>query len=77
MQLPLAFLEGVKYNKGVARKRLPADIRAFFVKMGAQGGKIGGRIRAERLTPERRKEIAQRAIAARWAKQGERRTNPA
>jgi hypothetical protein len=55
----------------MAKKRLPADIRAYFVKMGAQGGKIGGRIRAERLTPERRKEIARNAIAARWSKRNE------
>jgi hypothetical protein len=36
--------------------------------MGAEGGRIGGKIRARNLTPERRKEIAQKAIAARWAK---------
>lgn len=31
-------------------------------------GKRGGRARAEKLTPEQRKEIAQRAAAARWKK---------
>jgi hypothetical protein len=53
----------------MAKKRLPADIKAYFVKMGAQGGRIGGKRRAEALSPERRKEIARIAIAARWAKQ--------
>jgi hypothetical protein len=52
----------------MAKKRLPPDIKAYFVKMGVQGGRIGGKRRAEALSPERRKEIAQKAIAARWAK---------
>lgn len=29
----------------------------------------GGKARAKALTPERRKEIARKAIAARWAKE--------
>jgi len=32
--------------------------------MGRKGGQIGGKARAERLTPERRKEIAQKAGSA-------------
>ena len=32
--------------------------------------KTGGRARAERLTPEQRREIAKKASAARWAKAG-------
>lgn len=31
-------------------------------------GRKGGPARAAALTPERRKEIAQKAVAARWAK---------
>jgi len=38
------------------------------VALGRLGGKKGGKARAEALSPERRKEIAQKAIAARWAK---------
>jgi len=38
------------------------------VALGKLGGKKGGRARAEKLTPERRREIAQRAAATRWAK---------
>ncbi len=64
----LEIRKGVKYTGRMRKQKLPPDIRAFFAKMGAQGGKIGGRARAERLTPERRREIARGAIAARWAK---------
>jgi hypothetical protein len=42
--------KGVMYDEGMA-KRLPADIRAYFVRMGRTGGKLGGRIRAEKLSP--------------------------
>jgi hypothetical protein len=59
---------GHSSNAYMPRRKLPADIKAYFVRMGRQGGKIGGRARAESLSPERRKEIAQKAIAARWAK---------
>jgi hypothetical protein len=34
--------------------------------MGRRGGLRGGKARAEKLTPERRKEIAQKAAQARW-----------
>ena len=33
-----------------------------------EGGLKGGRNRADRLTPERRKEIARKAAAKRWGK---------
>jgi hypothetical protein len=36
------------------------------VELGRQGGLKGGRARAEKLTPERRSEIAKKAAAARW-----------
>lgn len=36
--------------------------------LGRLGGLKGGKARAEKLTPERRKEIAKKAIEARWAK---------
>lgn len=35
---------------------------------GRIGGLIGGKIRAEKLTPEQRKEIAKKAAEARWSK---------
>ena len=36
------------------------------VELGRRGGLIGGKKRAENLTPERRSEIARRAAQARW-----------
>jgi len=36
------------------------------VALGRLGGKKGGAMRAQRLTPERRKEIAIRAAAVHW-----------
>jgi hypothetical protein len=36
--------------------------------VGRKGGLVGGKARAESLTPERRKEIAQIAAAKRWGK---------
>jgi hypothetical protein len=36
--------------------------------MGRIGGQKGLAARMEKVSPERRKEIAQKAIAARWAK---------
>jgi len=38
------------------------------VALGKLGGSKGGKIRAARLTPERRREIARQAVLARWAK---------
>ncbi len=38
------------------------------VARGKLGGAKGGKLRAERLTPERRQEIARKAAAARWKK---------
>jgi len=35
---------------------------------GKLGGSKGGKLRAAKLTPERRQEIAKRAAAARWGK---------
>ena len=38
------------------------------VALGRLGGLKGGKVRAERLSPERRKEIAIKAARARWGK---------
>jgi hypothetical protein len=45
-----------------ARKKNPAAVA-----LGKLGGMKGGRARAAKLSPEERKEIAQRAAKARWA----------
>jgi hypothetical protein len=39
------------------------------VALGKLGGSKGGKIRAQRLSAERRKEIARKAIMARWEKE--------
>ncbi|MFA5299553.1 MAG: hypothetical protein WC389_15295 [Lutibacter sp.] len=38
------------------------------VELGRLGGIKGGRARAEKLSPERRREIAKNAAAKRWGK---------
>ncbi|MFZ0419955.1 MAG: hypothetical protein WAM04_17780 [Candidatus Sulfotelmatobacter sp.] len=38
------------------------------VALGKLGGSKGGKIRAAKLTPEQRSEIARKAVLARWAK---------
>ena len=39
------------------------------VERGRAGGKKGGRVRAERMTPEQRSEAARKAAQARWRDQ--------
>ncbi len=38
------------------------------IALGKLGGKKGGPARAQKLSPERRREIAKKAAQARWAK---------
>lgn len=40
----------------------------YAVELGRLGGKKGGKARAEKLTPEQRREIAKKAAQARWNK---------
>jgi hypothetical protein len=37
------------------------------VALGRKGGLKGGKVRAERMTPEQRSEAARKAAAARWS----------
>ena len=47
----------------------PAKKKNFDAKaLGHLGGLKGGKARAKKLTPEERKEIAQKAARARWSK---------
>ena len=50
-------------GRTVAKKKNP-----HAVALGKMGGSKGGKTRAARLTPERRQEIARKAVLARWAK---------
>jgi hypothetical protein len=45
---------------------VPLDQAA--VELGRLGGLKGGKARADKLTPEKRSEIAKKAAKARWAK---------
>jgi len=46
----------------------PEERHAAAVALGRLGGKKGGKARAEKLTPEQRREIAKKAAEARWKK---------
>lgn len=46
----------------------PSEKNPHAVALGRLGGVKGGRARAEKLTPEQRKEIAKKAAKARWSK---------
>jgi hypothetical protein len=50
-------------EKAVAPEKNPAA-----VSLGRLGGLKGGKARADKLTPEARKQIAKKAAAARWKK---------
>jgi len=50
------------------KKRLPPEILEYFKRQGAKGGKIGGAVRAAKMTPARRREIALKAARSRWDK---------
>jgi hypothetical protein len=67
------------YMRGMPeRSRKHAEVPAepekdpIAAELGRRGGIKGGRARAERLSPEMRRAIAQRAAAMRWAKKAER-----
>jgi hypothetical protein len=47
----------------MARKKNPNAVA-----LESLGGSKGGKIRADRLSPEKRSEIARKAVLARWAK---------
>lgn len=48
----------------MAKKKNP-----HAVALGKMGGSKGGKVRASKLSPEQRREIARKAVLARWAKQ--------
>jgi hypothetical protein len=54
-----------KFITDVATGEVPNDKPNTI---GRKGGLVGGKARADVLTPERRKEIASQAASARWAK---------
>jgi len=42
------------------------DLSRVMAELGRRGGKLGGKKRAQALTPERRREIALKAARKRW-----------
>ena len=59
--------EATKEPEPVAEHK-PEGKNPAAVALGHLGGKKGGPARAKKLTPEQRKEIAQKAAMARWGK---------
>ena len=49
-------------------KKLPKEVREIFAQFGREGGKIGGKLRWEGVTPEEHSAIARKAAQARWKK---------
>lgn len=60
-------LRVVEISTGVPLK--PKEKNPAAVALGKLGGLKGGKIRRDKLTPERRREIAQQAAKQRWAKE--------
>jgi len=58
----------VKATGEIEKPRPARKKNAAAVALGKLGGAKGGTARARSLTPERRKEIAEQAAAARWGK---------
>ncbi len=48
----------------------PDDRNQAAVELGRLGGQKGGKARADKLTPAKRKEIAHKAAQIRWSKKG-------
>ncbi|MGI8745978.1 MAG: hypothetical protein ACR2NN_26040 [Bryobacteraceae bacterium] len=49
----------------MARK---SAVSEYLSQIGSKGGKASGKARMEKITPEKRSEIAKGAAAARWKK---------
>jgi hypothetical protein len=60
----------IEQATGEPVKQSPEDTKKnpAAVALGRLGGLKGGKARAEKLTPEQRKEIAKKAAQARWGK---------
>lgn len=52
---------------GEATDETPQEPESPEARAGRAGGKKGGKVRAERMTPEQRSEAARRAARTRWS----------
>ncbi|HZQ21690.1 MAG TPA: hypothetical protein VFA89_02725 [Terriglobales bacterium] len=48
--------------------RILEPVGREFTRYASYFGALGGKLRAKKLSPERRKQIAKKAAAARWAR---------
>jgi hypothetical protein len=67
-QLAKFILDEITSEESSAEEAPPAKNMAA-VTLGRLGGLKGGKARAEKLSPKRRKAIAKKAAQARWSKQ--------
>jgi len=58
--------EGAAPTEAPEPEPTPEERHAAAVALGRLGGKKGGKARAEKLTPEQRRESAKKAAEARW-----------
>lgn len=58
--------ESTQEHKPEPVKVTRSEISRVMAAMGARGGKKGGKLRAERMTPEQRSDASARAANARW-----------
>lgn len=66
--LAFAIVTEVTEPEGVLAPEEEEAKNPHAVELGRLGGRKGGKARAEKLTPEQRKEIAKKAAQARWKK---------
>lgn len=64
------FIVNEATDKEVVEKAIDDGKNPYAVLLGRKGGLKGGKARAEKLSPEKRREIAQKAAKARWEKDG-------
>lgn len=68
--VPDTATESPEKGSNVVKFPAPAKVKnPAAVALGKLGGSKGGKIRAEKLSAGRKKEIAQQAAKARWAKE--------
>jgi hypothetical protein len=64
--LGIKYLDPLTFAPSAVPEPSKAQISAYMAKLGAKGGRIGGKRRLETLTPARRRAIAKRAAESRW-----------
>lgn len=65
-QLAKFITDNVTEDKSIKETEPAKEKNPAAVALGRLGGLKGGKARAKKLSPERRKEIAQKAAMARW-----------